>query len=108
MRKRQREIKVHLTEAEYDRLAEQVEKTAYSREAFIRAALAGKTVVELPKDYVRFTADMRRIATQLQLMNWNASLSNSDKQRLYQLGREIHEAVRQLNDVYFKLEDRKD
>ena len=41
-------------------------------------------------------------------MNWNASLSNSDKQRLYQLGREIHEAVRQLNDVYFKLEDRKD
>ena len=108
MRKRQREIKVHLTEAEYNRLTEQVEKTVYSREAFIRAALAGKTVVELPKDYMRFTADMRRIATQLQLMNWNASLSESDKQMLYRLGKEIHETVRQLNDVYFKLENRKD
>ena len=108
MRKRQREIKVHLTEAEYNRLTEQVEKTVYSREAFIRACLAGKTIVELPKDYIRFTADMRRIATQLQLMKWNASLSESDKQMLYRLGREIHEAVRQLNDVYFKLENRKD
>ena len=108
MRKRQREIKIHLTEAEYKRLTEQVEKTTYSREAFIRACLAGKTIVELPKDYMRFTADMRRIATQVQLMKWNASLSESDKQRLYQLGTEISETVRRINDVYFKLESRKD
>ena len=41
------------------------------------------------------------------LMN-SFDLLSSIKQQLYQLGTEISETVRRLNDVYFKLESRKD
>ena len=60
--KRTKEIKVRMTEEEYDRVTELAQATVLSREEFIRQALRGTTIrASPPAEYVEILREMRRM-----------------------------------------------
>ena len=60
--RRTKEIKVRMTEEEYDRVTELAQATVLSREAFIREALRGTTIrASPPAEYVEILREMRRM-----------------------------------------------
>ena len=66
MRRRNKTIKVRLTETELSALDSKVRKTSLSREAYIRAVLSDTVPVELPPiDYVSLIKELNRIGSNL-------------------------------------------
>ena len=60
--KRTKEIKVRMTEEEFDRVTALAQATVLSREAFIREALRGTTIrASPPAEYVEILREMRRM-----------------------------------------------
>lgn len=60
--RRTKEIKVRMTEEEYDRVTELAQATVLSREEFIRQALRGTTIrASPPAEYVEILREMRRM-----------------------------------------------
>ena len=60
--KRTQEIKVRMTEEEFDRVTALAQATVLSREAFIREALRGTTIrASPPAEYVEILREMRRM-----------------------------------------------
>jgi hypothetical protein len=60
--RRTKEIKVRMTEEEYDRVTALAQATVLSREAFIREALRGTTIrASPPAEYVEILREMRRM-----------------------------------------------
>ena len=60
--RRTKEIKVRMTEEEFDRVTALAQATVLSREAFIREALRGTTIrASPPVEYVEILREMRRM-----------------------------------------------
>ena len=60
--RRTKEIKVRMTEEEYDRVTALAQATVFSREEFIREALRGTTIrASPPAEYVEILREMRRM-----------------------------------------------
>ena len=60
--RRPTEIKVRMTEEEFDRVTALAQATVLSREAFIREALRGTTIrASPPAEYVEILREMRRM-----------------------------------------------
>ena len=60
--RRTKEIKVRMTEEEFDRVTALAQATVLSREAFIREALRGTTIrASPPAEYVEILREMRRM-----------------------------------------------
>ena len=60
--RRTKEIKVRMTEEEYDRVTALAQATVLSREEFIRQALRGTTIrASPPAEYVEILREMRRM-----------------------------------------------
>ena len=60
--RRTKEIKVRMTEEEFDRVTALAQATVFSREAFIREALRGTTIrASPPAEYVEILREMRRM-----------------------------------------------
>ena len=60
--RRTKEIKVRMTEEEFDRVTALAQATVLSREAFIREALRGTTIrATPPAEYVEILREMRRM-----------------------------------------------
>ena len=60
--RRTKEIKVRVTEEEFDRVTALAQATVLSREAFIREALRGTTIrASPPAEYVEILREMRRM-----------------------------------------------
>ena len=59
-----KEIKVRMTEDEFDRVTALAQATVFSREAFIREALCGTTIHERPlAEYGEIVRELRRIGS---------------------------------------------
>ncbi|MBQ3013951.1 MAG: ribbon-helix-helix protein, CopG family [Clostridia bacterium] len=60
--RRTKEIKVRMTEEEFDRVTALAQATVFSREEFIRQALRGTTIrASPPAEYVEILREMRRM-----------------------------------------------
>jgi hypothetical protein len=60
--RRTKEIKIRMTEEEFDRVTALAQATVLSREAFIREALRGTTIrASPPAEYVEILREMRRM-----------------------------------------------
>ena len=60
--RRTKEIKVRMTEEEYDRVTALAQATVFSREEFIRQPLRGTTIrASPPAEYVEILREMRRM-----------------------------------------------
>lgn len=60
--RRTKEIKVRMTEEEYNRVTALAQATVFSREEFIRQALRGTTIrASPPAEYVEILREMRRM-----------------------------------------------
>ena len=60
--RRTKEIKVRMTEDEFDRVTALAQATVFSREEFIRQALRGTTIrASPPAEYVEILREMRRM-----------------------------------------------
>ena len=60
--RRTKEIKVRMTEEEFDRVTALAQATVLSRDAFIREALRGTTIrASPPAEYVEILREMRRM-----------------------------------------------
>ena len=60
--RRTKEIKVRMTEEEFERVTALAQATVLSREAFIREALRGTTIrASPPAEYVEILREMRRM-----------------------------------------------
>ena len=100
MRKRTHEIKVRLDDEELSRLNEMVAKTNYTREGFLRLMIAGYTVQEVPKDYLMFYMDMKRICSALRYNSMNACLSPEEKATLLNAADELSSVVAEMGRIY--------
>ena len=100
MRKRTHEIKVRLNDRELSHLNKMVAKTNYSREDFLRLMIAGYTVQEVPKDYVMFYMDMKRICSTLRYNSINASFSPTEKAALLGAADELSSMVAEMRRIY--------
>lgn len=64
--RRTKEIKVRMTEEEFDRVTALAQATVLSREAFIREALRGTTIrASPPAEYVEILREMRRMGNNI-------------------------------------------
>lgn len=62
--RRTKEIKVRMTEEEFDRVTALAQATVFSREEFIRKALRGTTIRERPPaEYGEIIRELRRIGS---------------------------------------------
>ena len=60
------EIKVRFTKDELDALNNEIRKTAFSREGYIRHVLSGKEVIEAPPaEYYDLIREVRRVGSNL-------------------------------------------
>ena len=73
MRTRTKEIRIRLTEDEFNRLNEKVNRIDMNREVFLRKIIEGARVYErVPHDVWQLTIDLRRIGTDL---NWLSKMA---------------------------------
>ncbi len=100
-RKRPHEIKIRLNDEELGRLNEMVARTIYDRETFLRLMLEGYTLRDTPREYKSFTWDLRRLASNLRLYDWNKSLSELQRQELNRLADQIWDFIHRLDEIYF-------
>lgn len=64
--KKNREIKVRMTDQDFDDLDQKVSRTDYSREEFVRRAIRKQTVRESPPaEYGKILYELRRIGSNL-------------------------------------------
>ena len=96
--KRTKEIKVRMTEEEFDRVTALAQATVLSREAFIREALRGTTLRERPPaEYGEILREMRRMGNNVhQLLLKARTLDYVDEIML----QETVDAIRHMNRVF--------
>ena len=84
MLKRNNEIKVRLTQGELDLLNEKVKKTSMSREQFVRKAISGVIIKEMPPiEYYDLISELRKVgATVNQLLKKSISKDYIDTSTL--------------------------
>ena len=96
--KRTNEIKVRMTEQEFDRVTELAQATVLSREEFIREALRGTTIRERPPaEYGEIVRELRRIGSNVhQLLLKARTLDFVDEIML----QETVDAIRHMDRVF--------
>lgn len=104
MRKRQCELTVRLTGEELRSLDEKVKRTIFTREAFCRRVLAGKTNKELfPQNLTVLLRDSRRLCNTLHQLLKIASNTGPKATRLLQAALdEAHRWDDRMMEVYFQ------
>ncbi len=107
MRKRTHEVKIRLDDAELDRLNKMAAKANCNREALLRAMLAGTTIRECPREYLEFRSIFLRIGTQLNLFEWNKSLTLAERAETKALAAELWKVLRQMDQTYFRDDKKK-
>ena len=94
--KRNKEIKIRLTENELLSLNQKTKKTSLSREAYCRKILGGATVKEAPPvDVAMLLRTMRNAAYKL-----DHSLSEKERTQYGEVVAEIREATKLIVDTY--------
>ena len=94
--KRNKEIKIRLTEKELLSLNQKTKKTSLSREAYCRKILGGATVKEAPPvDVAMLLRTMRNAAYKL-----DQSLSEKERTQYGEVVAEIREATKLIVDTY--------
>ena len=98
MMRRTKEIKVRMTEDEFDRVTALAQATVFSREEFIREALRGTTIRERPPaEYGEIVREMRRIGSNVhQLLLKARTLEFVDEIML----QETVDAIRHMDRVF--------
>ena len=96
--KRTKEIKVRMTEEEFDRVTELAQATVLSREEFIRKALCGTTIRQRPPaEYGEIVRELRRIGSNVhQLLLKARTLEFVDEIML----QETVDAIRHMDRVF--------
>ena len=96
--KRTKEIKVRMTEEEFDRVTELAQATVLSREEFIRRALRGTTIRQRPPaEYGEIVRELRRIGSNVhQLLIKARTLDYVDEIML----QETVDAIRHMDRVF--------
>ncbi len=102
MRKRTHEVKIRLDDAELARLNKMATKANCNREVLLRAMLAGTTIRECPREYLEFRSIFLYLGTQLNLFEWNKSLTPAEKSKMKMLAAELWKALRQMDQTYFR------
>jgi hypothetical protein len=93
-----KEIKVRMTEDEFDRVTELAQATVLSREAFIREALRGTTIHERPPaEYGEIVRELRRIGSNVQQLLIKARTLEFVDEIMLQ---EIVDAIRHMDRVF--------
>jgi hypothetical protein len=101
-RTRSHDIHLRLDDQEFNKLNEMVSKSIYSREKYIRMVLLEKKqILETPKTYLQFAADLRRLGTELGFFKWTQGLTEDERDRLMELSGEVFRLVGKLDDEYF-------
>lgn len=98
MRTRTHEIKLRLDDAEYTRLNEMVSRTIYSREQFLRQMLAGYTVRESPKDYIRFRMEVCRQLAEIRDLLRRTPMTDADRAALRRMADEMVAALKRMDN----------
>ena len=98
--KRTKEIKVRMTEEEFDRVTELAQATVLSREEFIREALRGTTIrASPPAEYGQILRELRRIGSNVhQLLLKARSLGFVDEIML----QESREDIRHMDRIFLE------
>ena len=96
--RRTKEIKVRMTEEEYDRVTALAQATVFSREEFIRQALRGTTIrASPPAEYVEILREMRRMGNNVhQLLIKARTLEFVDESML----QETVDMIRHMDRVF--------
>ena len=105
MRSRKHEIKVRLNDAEFDRLNEMVERSIFSREEFIRLMLAGYTLQEAPKEYIKFKKELYGMLTEIHKLVMRLPISDPVYQEIKCLSAEISKTLALIGEIcipYYK------
>ena len=93
-----KEIKVRMTENEFDRVTAVAQATVLSREAFIREALRGTTIHERPPaEYGEIVRELRRIGSNVQQLLIKARTLEFVDEIILQ---EIVDAIRHMDRVF--------
>ena len=100
MRKRPYEIKVRMNENELSHLSEMVAKTDFNREDSLRLMIAGYTVQEVPKDYLKFSMEMARICSTLRYNSMNTCLTYEEKATLLDASKELSSIAAEMRRIY--------
>lgn len=96
--KKTKEIKVRLTQKEFERLNELVTATGLSREQFVRELLSGAKVKEKPPaEYGEILRELRRIGSNInQLLIKSRVLGFIDQPML----KESVNSIRKMDDIF--------
>ena len=93
-----KEIKVRMTEDEFERVTALAQATVLSREAFIREALRGTTIHERPPaEYGEIVRELRRIGSNVQQLLIKARTLEFVDEIILQ---EIVDAIRHMDRVF--------
>ena len=105
MRSRKHEIQVRLNDAEFDRLNDMVKRSIFSREEFIRMMLAGYTLQEAPKEYIRFRYEILHKLDEIEGHVRNRPITDETLMEIKRIHKEIGQTLNEISDIcmpYYK------
>lgn len=100
MRSRRHEIKVRLNDAEFDWLNEMVERSIFSREEFIRMMLAGYTLQEAPKEYIKFRYEILHKLDEIEGHVRNRPITDETLVEIKRIRSEIGRTLNEIGEAY--------
>lgn len=100
MRSRRHEIKVRLNDAEFDWLNEMVERSIFSREEFIRMMLAGYTLQEAPKEYIKFRYEILHKLDEIEGHVRNCPITDETLVEIKRIRSEIGRTLNEIGEAY--------
>ena len=107
MNKRTREIKVRLTEEEFEALTERVKRTGSSRERYIRKVIAETPVIGRPShELMELLAETKRIGTDLGFLRhilWNNGII--DRETIENTYRRVWEVSGMISKEFIYVEE---
>ena len=100
MRSRKHEIKVRLNDAEFDWLNEMVERSIFSREEFIRMMLAGYTLQEAPKEYIKFRYEILHKLDEIEGHVRNRPIKDETLVEIKRIRSELGKTLNEIGEAY--------
>lgn len=98
MRTRTHEIKLRLNDEEYDRLNKMVERSIFSREAFLRHMLDGYEIQEAPKEFLQFRHEIIRKLDEIRMLVRDRPITD----KLYL---EVQALSKEVGDLLYKIDE---
>ena len=100
MRSRTHEIKVRLNDAEFDRLNDMVKRSIFSREEFIRMALAGYQIQESPREYLQFRHEILHRLDEIYAQVYNRPITDETLKEIKRIHSDIGRTLNQIAEIY--------